>query len=69
MRFSLKPQKQHLFNETSGGRSLGVRIAYSLLKGKGNVTVTKPVISRIYIVAHTWPLCYAKTSVDGVNPP
>ena len=38
------------------------------LKGQGLVTVNKPVISRIYIVAHTWPLSSAKILVDGVNP-
>ena len=27
-----------------------------LLKGQGHITVNKPVISSIYIVAHTWPL-------------
>ena len=27
------------------------------LKGQGHVSVNKPVISRVYIVAHTWPLC------------
>ena len=37
------------------------------LKGQGHVTVNKPVISRISIVAHTWPLCSAQISVDGVN--
>ena len=29
-----------------------------MLKGQGYVTVNKPVISLIYIVAHTWPLCF-----------
>ena len=38
------------------------------LKGQGHVTVNKPVISRIYIVAHMWPLCSTQISVDGVNP-
>ena len=38
------------------------------LKGQGHVTVNKPVISRIHIVAHTWPLCSAYVLVDGVNP-
>ena len=27
------------------------------LKGQGHVNVNKPVISRIYIVVHTGPLC------------
>ena len=42
-----------------------------LFKGagsQGHVTVNKPVISIIYIVAHTWPLCSAQILVDGVNP-
>ena len=38
------------------------------LKGLGHITVNKPVISIIYIVAHTWPLCSAQILVDGVNP-
>ena len=38
------------------------------LNGQGHVAVNKPVISRIYIVAHTWPLCHAQIWVDGVNP-
>ena len=40
----------------------------ALLKGLGHITVNKPVISRMYIVAHTWPLCYAQSFVDGVHP-
>ena len=38
------------------------------LKGQGHVTVNKPVISRIYIIGHTWALCSAQILVDGVNP-
>ena len=38
------------------------------LKAQGHVTVSKPVISIIYIVSHTWPLCSARILVDGVNP-
>ena len=38
------------------------------LKGQLHVTVNKPVISIICIVAHTWPLCSAQILVDGVNP-
>ena len=38
------------------------------LKGQGDVTVNKPVISRIYIVAHMLPLCSAQILVDGVHP-
>ena len=38
------------------------------LKGQGHVTVNKPAISIIYIIAHTWPLCSAQILVDGVNP-
>ena len=38
------------------------------LKAQGHVTVNKPVISTIYIVPHTWPLCSAQILVDGVNP-
>ena len=37
------------------------------LKGQGHVTVNRPVISMVYIVAHTWPLCSTQM-VDGVNP-
>ena len=33
-----------------------------------HVTVDKPVISIIYIVFHTWPLCSAQILVDGTNP-
>ena len=40
----------------------------SLLKAQCHVTVNKLVISRIYIVAHTWPLRSAQISVDRVNP-
>ena len=36
--------------------------------GQGHVTVCKPAISIIYIVAHTWPLFSAQILVDGVNP-
>ena len=38
-----------------------------LLKGQGHATVNKPVISWIYIVAHTWPLCSPQISVHGVH--
>ena len=38
------------------------------LKWQRHVTVKKPVISIIYIVSHTWPLCSAQILVDGVNP-
>ena len=38
------------------------------LMGQGHVTVNKPVISIIYIVVHTWPLCPAQILVNGVNP-
>ena len=38
------------------------------LKGQSHISVNKPVISRIYIVVHTWPLCSAQILVDGVNP-
>ena len=38
------------------------------LKGKGPATVNKPVVSIIYIVAQTRPLCSAQISVDvGVS--
>ena len=39
-----------------------------VLKGQRHVTVNKPVISMIYIISHTWPLCSAQILVDGVNP-
>ena len=39
-----------------------------MLKGQGRVAVNKPVISIIYILAHTWPLCSAQILVDEVNP-
>ena len=50
---------------------------WTLWRGRGHVTVNKPVISRIYIVAHTWPLCSAQiswmgwihTKVNSKNPP
>ena len=38
------------------------------LKALGHVTVNKLLISKIYIVSHTWPLCSAQILVDGVNP-
>ena len=38
------------------------------LKGQGHVTISKPVISIIYIVVHTWPLRSAQILVDGMNP-
>ena len=38
------------------------------LKGLGYVTINKPVISIIHIVAHTWPLRSVQILVDGVNP-
>ena len=38
------------------------------IKGQDHVTVSEPVISIIYIFAHTWPLCSAQILVDGVNP-
>ena len=38
------------------------------LKGQGHVTVNKPVIYRIYIVAHRWPFRSVQILVDGVNP-
>ena len=38
------------------------------LKGQGRATVNKLVISIIYIVAYTWPLCSAQILMDGVNP-
>ena len=43
-------------------------LQYGTLKGTGHVTVNKPVISIIYIVVHTWPLCSGQILVDGVNP-
>ena len=39
-----------------------------ILKAQGHVTVNKPVISVIYIITYTWPLCSAQSLVDGVNP-
>ena len=44
------------------------KFKFITLKGLGYVTVNKPVISMIYIIAHTWPLCSAQNLVDGVNP-
>ena len=37
------------------------------LKGHRHVTLNKPVISRIYIVSHTWQLCFSQILVDGVT--
>ena len=45
-----------------------VQFFSTVLKGQGHVTVNQPIISIIYIVAHTWPLCSAHILVDGVNP-
>ena len=39
-----------------------------LSMGQGHVTVNKPVIFKIYIVAHTWRSCSVQIFVDGVNP-
>ena len=39
-----------------------------ILNGQGHITANKPVISMIYFVAHTWPLCCAQILVDGVRP-
>ena len=39
-----------------------------MLEEAGSRNVNKPVISIIYIVAHTWPLFSAQILVDGVNP-
>ena len=44
------------------------RYSYLTLQGRDHATVNKPVISIVYIVAHTWPLCSAQILVDGVNP-
>ena len=45
-----------------------LRAIWDRIKGQGHVTVNLPVNSRIYIVAHTWPLCSVQILVDGVNP-
>ena len=37
-------------------------------KGAGSRNRKKPVISIIYIVSHTWPLCSAQILVDAVIP-
>ena len=39
--------------------SLEVSFLELFFKGQGHVIVNKPIISRIYIVVHTWPLCSA----------
>ena len=49
------------FGKTDGARE-------NDLKGQGYVTVNKPVISRIYVVAHTLPLCSVLILVDWVHP-
>ena len=49
-----------------GSGPIGPGSGYSVMPG--HVTVNKPVISKIYIVAHTWPLCSVQILVDGVNP-
>ena len=46
----------------------GYQMSHTYLKAQGHVTVNKPVISMIYIIAHTWPLCSAQILVDGVIP-
>ena len=38
------------------------------LKGQDHVGVNKPIISRISIAVHTWPLCSAQILVHVVNP-
>ena len=37
------------------------------VKVQSHVTLNKPVISIIYIVSHTWPLCSAQIVMDAVN--
>ena len=41
---------------------------YHFFKIVSILTINKPVISIIYIVAHTWPSCFAQILMDGVNP-
>ena len=53
---------------TKRGEAQGMLDETGPLKGQGHVTVKKSVISIIYIVPHTWPLCAAHILVDGVNP-
>ena len=55
-------------NNKISARSQNTTVWKLALKGQDHVTVNKPVISIIYIVAHTWPLCSAQILVDGVNP-
>ena len=38
------------------------------IKGARSRNRKKPVISRIYIVAHTWLLCSVENLMDGMNP-
>ena len=70
--YSVSPLLVLLVNQSvqSGVFPNKLRIAkvISNLKVQGHVTVNKPIISMIYIVAHTWPLCSAQVLVDGVNP-
>ena len=57
-----------LFSSTKQfARQLEAKKLQLPLKGQCHVAVNKPVISRIYIVAHTWPLCFVQILVDGVN--
>ena len=58
--------------QTFSVKLLGVLLDENLswkyhLKGQRHVTVNKPVISMIYIISHTWPLCSAQILVDGAN--
>ena len=69
-----RPLKRDCFLLTHSIRAVSGRVASSVfvrrlnLKALGHVTVNKPVISIVYIVVHTQPLCSAQILVDGVNP-
>ena len=59
-----------LFSSSERWVYISVKVSLELVcfKAQGHVTINKPVISMIYIITHTWPLCSAQILVDGVNP-
>ena len=62
--------KEHgkMFQKLRSMISVFIFVMKQNLKRQGHISVNKPVISRVYIVAHTWPLCSEQIFVDGVNP-
>ena len=67
------PKNYKCLNSSCGGAFVSESFVFRsvhwwALQGQGHITVNKAVISIIYIVVHTWPLCSAQILMDGVNP-